>query len=84
MKIRKEERIVKGRLDDVYRVLPHRDILDSSMYSVITGERLHDHFEHVPCGAILRWSDIVDANWCPHCVATINKAAKRRANAEWK
>jgi hypothetical protein len=25
--------------------------------------------------------DVVDANWCPHCAATINKAAAARGKA---
>jgi hypothetical protein len=70
--------------DDPYRVLPHRDVLDCTMYSAATGEPIGPYdYEHVPCGGALKRGDVVDANWCPHCVATINKAAKNRANAEW-
>jgi hypothetical protein len=56
--------------DDPYRVLPHRDVSRD--------------YEHIPCGTMLTRRDIVEENWCPHCVGYINKAAKRRANAEWK
>jgi len=69
---------------DPYRVLPHRDVLDCTMYSCATGAPLGaQSFEHVPCGMDLKPAHIED-NWCPYCAATINKAAKRRANAEWK
>jgi hypothetical protein len=70
---------------DAYRVLPHRDVLDLTMYSAATGRAIGNFkYEHVPCGMPLSRGDVVDANWCPHCPGTINKAAKRRANAEWK
>lgn len=63
------------KLWDTYYVLPHKDVLD-----------LRESYEHVPCGMGLKRQDIED-NWCPHCDAghqTINKAAKKRANDEWR
>ena len=60
------------------RVLPHRNVLDCTLYSVATGD-----YEHVPCGMPLTRRDVVEANWCAHCAATINKAAQRRGQAEW-
>ena len=66
---------------DTYRVLPHRDVLDCSLYSAATGEAIRESYEHVPCGMDLKRRDIED-NRCPHCDAghrTINKAAKKRA-----
>jgi hypothetical protein len=72
--------------DDPYRVLPHRDVLDCSLYGA-DGAVIRENYEHVPCGMPLTRREIVDDNWCPHCSMgrqTINKAAKRRANAEWK
>lgn len=72
-------------MEDRYRVLPHRDVLDCTMYSYATGEPIGDiQYEHVPCGMTLSEADVKDANWCPHCVVHINKAAMRRGMAEWK
>ena len=69
--------------DDPYRVLPHRDVLDCSLYRA-DGVVIREDYEHAPCGMPLKRADIVDANWCPHCAATINKAAAKRGRAEWK
>lgn len=70
---------------DVYRVLPHRDVLDCTLYATATGLPIGRlDFEHVPCGMSLRQEDIED-NWCPHCPEgrqTINKAALARAIAD--
>lgn len=67
---------------DPYRVLPHRDVLDCTMYSAATGEPIGDYdYEHVPCGMPLKRDDIVMANWCHHCAKVINKAAKARGKA---
>jgi hypothetical protein len=72
-------------MEDTYRVLPHRNVLDYTMYSSATGEPIGGYrFEHVPCGMDLTEGDVKDANWCPHCPGTINKAARRRGFAEWK
>lgn len=69
-------------IEDTYRVLPHRDVLDCTMYSTATGRPVGKAvYEHVPCGQELSRRDVVEANWCPHCVAYINKAAKRRGEA---
>lgn len=56
-------------MQDTYRVLPHRDVrrLDS------------DRWEHLPCLSPLTDVDVIEANWCPHCAAVINKAAHARA-----
>jgi hypothetical protein len=60
-------------IPDTYKVLPHRDLIDCS------GHRLGRYdYEHVPCGMPLTRAQVAEANWCPHCAATINKAAKRR------
>lgn len=68
---------------DVYRVLPHRDVLDCTMYSTATGEPIGKYdYEHVPCGMSLTRLDVAEANWCPHCVTWINKAAKRRGEQD--
>ena len=64
---------------DEFRVLPHRDVLDCTMYSLASGLPIGDYvYEHVPCGMNLKRVDVVEANWCPHCVVYINKAALRR------
>jgi hypothetical protein len=65
---------------DPYRVLPHRDVLDCTMYSAATGEPIGGYdYEHRPCMMPLTRADVVEANWCPHCAKTINKAAQARA-----
>lgn len=68
--------------DDPYRVLPHRDVLDCSLYDTRTGAVIREDYEHAPCGTSLTRRDITEANWCPHCVGYINKAAKRRGEAD--
>jgi hypothetical protein len=69
-------------MEDTYRVLPHRDVLDCTMYSAATGRPIdHYGYEHVPCGMSLTRRDVVEANWCPHCATVINKAARRRGRA---
>lgn len=69
-------------MEDTYRVLPHRDVLDCTMYSTATGEPIGKiSYEHVPCGQDLTEVDVKEANWCPHCAAVINKAARRRGQA---
>jgi hypothetical protein len=71
-------------MEDTYRVLPHRDVLDCTMYSTATGQPIGDYdYEHVPCGMPLTRRDVVEANWCHHCAKTINKAAQRRGQAEY-
>lgn len=66
---------------DTYRVLPHRHVLDCTMYSTATAEPCGPYkYEHVGCGMLLSRDNIVD-NWCPYCVATLNKAARKRAIA---
>ena len=60
---------------DTYRVLPHRDVLDCTATGLPVGG--YD-YEHVPCGRPLTRADVVEANWCPHCAAIINKAARKR------
>lgn len=71
----------RAATDDPYRVLPHRDVLDCSMYRA-DGAVIREDYEHVPCGMPLTRRDIVEANWCPHCVGYINKAAKKRGEAD--
>ena len=71
--------------EDTYRVLPHRHILDCTMYSTATGQPVGDFkYEHTPCGMDLTRRHVVEENWCPYCACTINKAAQRRAQATWK
>jgi len=63
---------------DRYRVLPHRDLTQK-----VWSEHGHaPEWEHGPCGMWLSESDVKDANWCPHCAATINKAAAQRGADE--
>jgi len=63
-------------MQDPYRVLPHRDV----RWMLLSAER--NVYEHKPCGLRLTEADVKDANWCPHCAATINKAARKRAFAD--
>jgi hypothetical protein len=67
-------------IEDRYRVLPHRDVLAVFRWP---GD-LPVAYEHKPCGMTLSERDVKDANWCPHCAKTINKAAQRRGFAEWR
>lgn len=67
-------------MDDPYGVLPHRQVLDCSIYSTATGERLIHDFEHTKCGMPLTMRNIQE-NWCPHCAVVLNKAAAARATA---
>jgi hypothetical protein len=62
-----------------WRVLPHRSVLDCSLYAA-SGVLLRPDYEHVDCGMPLSVNDI-EANWCPHCVKTLNRAADKRARA---
>jgi len=63
----------EGAMEDTYRVLPHRDVIVDT-----------EGYAHRPCGLPLTERDVKEANWCPHCGATINKAAKRRAEVARK
>lgn len=66
-------------IEDTHRVLPHRDVLDCTLYATATGKPIGRYdYEHVPCGMSLKREAVLD-NWCGHCAATINKAARRRA-----
>ncbi len=67
-------------MDDIYRVLPHRDVLVQVGTDNVFGSR---RYTHRPCGMLLKEGDVKDANWCPFCAATINKAAARRGRAQW-
>jgi hypothetical protein len=58
--------LIKSR-HNKYGTLPHRDVTGVDILSL----------EHRPCEMPLKVTDI-EANWCPHCAATINKAAKQR------
>ena len=62
---------------DEWRVLPHRSIIDYSLYNA-DGTVHRDEFEHAACGMSLTQAAI-EENWCPHCCLTLNKAADRRA-----
>lgn len=55
-------------MKDAYRVLPHRDI-----------RAVNGTYEHKPCGMDLTEADVIEANWCGHCAAIINNAARKRA-----
>lgn len=69
--------------DDPCRVLPHRDVLDCTLYLAKTGRPVAVYeYEHVPCGMRLSRADVVEANWCGHCAAVINKAAQRRGERD--
>jgi hypothetical protein len=69
------------KIEDTYRVLPHRNVLDCTMYSSRTGDPIGRYdLEHVPCGMSLKPVDI-ESNWCPHCAEVINKAARKRGQA---
>ena len=62
-------------IEDTYRVLPHRDVVACTPESIPVGWKGDFKYEHVPCGMPLTEADVIEANWCPHCPATINKAA---------
>lgn len=62
-----------GLMEDAYRVLPHRDVDVNCKFAGAAPT-----YEHRPCGMPLKESDVKEANWCPHCAAVINKAARRR------
>ena len=68
---------MSGTMIDRYRVLPHRDI---AVREAFAGAR--SKYEHRPCGMPLSERDVKDANWCPHCPGTINKAAAQRGADE--
>ncbi len=63
-------------IKDIYRVLPHRDVDESQAFAGAPTEYMHR-----PCGMPLSRADVVEANWCHHCAATINKAARARGRA---
>lgn len=70
-------------IPDTYRVLPHRAVLDCTMYATATGLPVGKYeYEHVPCGMTLSRRDVVESNWCPYCVEYINQAAKRRGEQD--
>ncbi len=65
---------------------PHRDVRTIPAADIAEMRRItaNAEYEHIPCGMPLTEGDVIDANWCPHCAVTINKAAQRRGQAEWK
>jgi hypothetical protein len=70
-------------MDDPYRVLPHRNIVVASSRRLYAdGERACIEYWHRPCAMRLSEADVKEANWCHHCAAVINKAAKRRGEAD--
>ena len=71
-------------MNDTYRVLPHHDVGPNQGGWEGSYTRWNAlPYQHKPCGCPLSQEDI-ENNWCPQCPATINKAAQRRAQAEWK
>lgn len=69
---------VRATMNDTYQVLPHRDVAVNHAFAGAPAK-----YTHRPCGMPLSEGDVKDANWCPHCAVTINKAAQRRGQAEW-